>query len=322
MSTRRLIPLFLAAAFAVLATASAQAAFPGKPGPIVYPKVTLNEEDTPGGLLIHGPRVTQKAKRLTNDPDDEAPSFSANGRLIAFSSVRNAGETSGRNIYLVKVDGTGLRQLTTDATADLAPSFAPSGKQVVFTRRVGGKSHIFRVNVDGSGLVQLTRGNGNDYDPVYTPNGKRIVFVSDRDRDAKTDQRDIFAMAPSGADMRVLIDGRYNEEEPDTSPNGKRIAFVSNRRPGINIFVANAAGKVLSQLTHNRRSCSSGSCNRAPAWSPDGKHIAFLVIGRYSRDLQVMRADGSGEKEFADAGTETEGLGSTIGSPTWGRALP
>ncbi len=319
MSTLRLIPLLLAAAFAALATAPAQAAFPGKPGPIVYPKVKLNEGDNPGGLLIHGPRVTQKAKRLTNDPDDEAPSFSADGRLIVFSSVRNPG---GRNIYLVKVDGTGLRQLTTGSFFDSGPSFAPNGRRVVFTRRTGDESHIFSVNVDGSGLEQLTKGNGNDSEPVYTPNGKRIVFVSDRDRDAKTDQRDIFAMAPSGADLRVLIDGPYNEEEPDTSPNGKRIVFVSNRQPGINIFVANAAGKVLSQLTHNRRSCSSGSCNRAPAWAPDGKHIAFLVIGRYSRDLEVMRADGSGGKEFADAGTETEGFGSTIGTPTWGPAIP
>jgi len=322
MSRRRLIPLLLAASLAALVTASAQAAFPGKPGPIVFPKVKLNEGDNTGGLLIHGPRVTQQAKRLTNDPDDETPSFSANGRLIVFVSNRDPGEPTGRHVYVIKVDGTGLRQLTTGSSLDSAPSFAPSGKQVVFSRRVGGKSRIFSVNVDGSGLEQLTKGNGNDSEPVYTPNGKRIVFVSDRDRDAQTDRRDIFAMAPSGADLRVLIDGPYNEEEPDTSPDGKRIAFVSNRQPGINVFVANAAGRVLSQLTHNRRNCTSGSCNRAPAWSPDGRHIAFLAIGRYSRDLQVMRADGGGEKEFADAGTETEGFGSTIGTPTWGPASP
>jgi Tol biopolymer transport system component len=322
MRTRRLAPFLLAAAFAVAIAGPAHATFPGEPGPIVYPKVKLDEGGDTGGLRIHGPRLKPKAKPLTNDPDDDSPAFSANGRLIAFAGNRDPGATTGTHIYVVKVDGTGLRQLTSGSFFDSAPSFAPDGQRVVFARRAAGRSHIFSVKLDGSGLRPLTKGDGNDYEPVYTPNGRRIVFVSDRDRDAQTDRRDVFAMAPSGADLRVLIDGPYNEEEPDTSPNGRRIAFVSNRQPGINIFLANAAGRVLGQLTHNRRNCTSGSCNRAPAWSPDGRHIAFLAIGRYSRDLEVMRADGEGEKEFDDAGTETEGFGSTIGAPAWGRALP
>ena len=321
MSARRLT-LLLAVAFATATVSPAEAAFPGRPGPIVYSKVKLNEGGSTGGLRIHGPRLKQKAKPLTNDVDDESPSFSANGRLVVFAGDRDPGNSTGTHIYVVKVDGTGLRQLTAGSSFDSAPSFAPNGQSVVFARRGAGRSHIYSVKVDGTGLRELTKGNGNDYEPVYTPNGKRIIFVSDRDHDARTDRRDVFAMAPSGADMRVLIDGPYNEEEPDTSADGKRIAFVSNRQPGINIFVANGAGKVLSQLTHNRRNCTSGSCNRAPAWSPDGKHIAFLTIGRYSRDLAVMRADGRGEREFDDAGTETEGFGSSIGSPAWGSALP
>ena len=131
----------------------------------------------------------------------KAPSFSANGRFVAFSSVTEP-LAVGRHIYVVKVDGTGLRQLTTGSSFDSNPSFSP--------------------------------------------NGKRIVFVSDRDHDVKTDRSDIFAMAPSGADQRVLIDGPCYEKEPDTAPNGKGIAFVSNRRPGINIFVANANGRAFA----------------------------------------------------------------------------
>jgi Tol biopolymer transport system component len=128
-------------------------------------------------------------------------------------------------------------------------------------------------------------------------------------------------MAPSGANQRVLIDGPYYEKEPDTAPNGKSIAFVSNRAPGINIFVANANGKRARQLTHNKRDCFSGSCNLSPAWSPDGRHIAYLAVGRYSSDLEVMRADGGGEKEFSDGGTEPEGFGTRVGAPSWGAVL-
>jgi Tol biopolymer transport system component len=321
---RRIALVVLAWALVAAMAASAQAAFPGKPGPLVYPRVNINESADSGGLLLHGPRQKQKPQRLTSNPGDETPSFSANGRFVSFSGNSEPTATAvGRHIYVVNVDGTGLRQLTTGPSFDANPSFSPSGKQVVFDRHAGsGKTHVFVINVDGTGLRQLTNGNFNDSEAVYTPNGKRVVFVSDRDHDVKTDRSDIFAMAPSGASQRVLVDGPYYEKEPDTAPSGKGIAFVSNRRPGINIFVADANGRDVRQLTHNKRDCFSGSCNLSPAWSPDGRHIAYLAVGRYSSDLEVMRADGGGMKEFSDGGTEPEGFGTKVGAPSWGVARP
>jgi Tol biopolymer transport system component len=327
MRRSSLIPLrpsiaLLALVLALIVPASALAAFPGVPGPLVFPKVRSDGvgEDR-GGLFLHGPRVRQKPSRLTADPSDSEPSFSADGRSLVFSGNRDPGPSpSGSHIYLVKVDGSGLTRLTTGPSVDSDPAFAPNGQRVVFARRAGGKSHIYSVKVDGSGLRQLTKGNGDDSEPVFTPNGRRIVFVSDRDRDMRSDHRDIFAMAPSGADLRVLIDGAYDEEEPDTSPDGRRIAFVSNRAGGLNVFVARSNGQRVVQLTRNRRGCFSGACNRSPVWAPDGKHIAFLSIGRYNSDLMVMRSNGRAEKEFADGGTDTEGFGVRIGAPAWGIA--
>jgi Tol biopolymer transport system component len=307
----------LALALTVSLATTAQAAFPGVPGPIAYPRDLITGEVL-GGLVLHGPRRSQRPQRLTSSGGDDSPSFSADGRLIAFEGNRDPGTPTGTHIYVINADGTGLEQVTSGTTFDRDPSFSPSGHSLVFDRRISGNTYIFSVNVDGSGLRQLTKGTGHDTEPVYTPNGKRIVFTSDRDRDARTDHSDIFAIAPSGANMRVLIDGPYNEYEPDTSPNGRSIAFVSNRRPGINIYVAGADGRQVRQLTHNRRGCSSGNCNLDPAWAPDGKHIAFLSVGRFSSDLEVMRSDGTQTKEFADGSTEEEGLGTEIGPPAWG----
>ena len=303
--------------------APAQAAFPGKPGPLVYSRVSFNESADEGGLVLHGPRQRQKPHALTTNSGDNTPSFSADGRLVAFAGNYEAGTPlpPGRHIYVVNVDGGGLRQLTSGPDFDENPSFSPDGKKVVFDRRPSaGRAHIFVVNIDGTGLRQLTSGSFNDSEPVYTPSGRRIVFVSDRDHDVRTDRSDIFAMAASGANQRVLIDGPRNEDEPDTSPNGKSIVFVSNRAPGINIFVAGANGRHVRQLTHNRRDCFSGNCNLSPVWSPDGRHIAYLAVGRFSSDLEVMRADGGGGKEFSNGSTEEEGFGTGVGPPSWGPA--
>ncbi len=303
------------------AAAPAQATFPGSPGPLVYPRSSFSESSFDnGGLFAHGPRLSQKPQQLTTDPDDNAPSFSADGHLIAFASNRDAGTSSGTHIYVMNADGSGVRQLTSGSAFDSDPSFSPDGERVVFDRRTGGSgsSRIYAVGVDGSGLHQLTDGSSGAWDPVFTPNGRRIVYVGDGDSDARTDRSDIWAMGPTGADQRVLIDGVRDESEPDVSPNGRAIVFASNRFHESNIYVARANGKHVRPVTHNKGDCFRGTCFVSPVWSPDGKHIAALGLGRYKSDLEVMRPDGSQMKEFDSGGTEEEGYGSHVGAPAWG----
>src|SRR6187551_114001 len=148
---RRIALVVPACALAAILAAPANGAFPGKPGPLVYPRVNINEAADTGGLVLHGPRQKQKPQRLTSNPGDETPSFSANGRSVAFSGNSEPIATAvGRHVYLVNVDGSGQRQLTTGTSFDSNPSFSPNGKQVVFDRHAGtGKTHVFIVNVDG-----------------------------------------------------------------------------------------------------------------------------------------------------------------------------
>ena len=302
--------------------APAQAAFPGVPGQIVYSKEVSDEAGNSGGLITHSPRRQGGSHPLTSDIGDDAPSYSADGRMIVFSGNREPPTPfSSFHIYVMSADGSGVRALTSGERFDRNPSFSPNGQQVVFDRTTSTSQtpQIFIVNVDGTGLRQLTEGSSENYDPVFAPNGKWIAFVSNRDHDVKTDRSDIFSMRPDGSRQRVLIDGPRNESEPDISPDGRKIAFVSNRvGPGLHIYVASSNGRRVRALTHNRESCHYTACFFNPAWAPDGKHIALLSVRRYGTDLEVMKPDGSERKEFAIGGVEAEGYGTRIGAPTWG----
>jgi Tol biopolymer transport system component len=309
-------------AAAVLAS-PAEAAYPGVAGPIAYSKVETSEAayEGTGGIFVHGPRASDAPRQLTNDPQDEKPSYSANGRLIVFSGNRDPlTPTSpfgppGRHIYVMKNNGGGVRQITSGDFYDSNPCFSPNGKLVVFDRAGVGlnrTSHIFSVNVDGSGLRRLTNEEGSDSDPVFAPSGKVIVFVSNRKSSGSKDRSNIFAMRPNGSRLRLLIGGRRSEYDPDISPNGRSVAFASNSRGKFGIYISRISGRHVRPLRESQGASS-------PSWAPDGKHIAFLDGGSESSSVDVMRADGRRySKVFDSGGTEEEGFGTTVGAPAWG----
>jgi Tol biopolymer transport system component len=114
----------------------------------------------------------------------------------------------------------------------------------------------------------------------------------------------IFRIQPSGKGLKQLTKGQYPAQAPVFAPNGKRIAFA---RLGSGIFSMNLDGTGLRQLTTNGR-------DSFPAWSPDGKQIAFLRPLVDGWRVFVMSASGAGEHRLR--------LAPPSGRPSWtGRGL-
>jgi Tol biopolymer transport system component len=100
------------------------------------------------------------------------PNLSPDGEWLAFDAQGGKQD----DLFVVRRDGTGLRQLTDDIYKDREPRWSPDGKRIAFFSDRTGKWEIWTINSDGSGLQQLTYATGVTTNPVWSPDGSRLVY--------------------------------------------------------------------------------------------------------------------------------------------------
>lgn len=157
-------------------------------------------------------------------------------------------------------------------------------------RGVGGIQYIRLVGSDGSGDRQLTRA-GNNTAPAWSPKTHEIFFEGNAP--GSFIER-IWAIRSDGTAKRRLP-MPPNVGSPALSHDGHMIAFVDVNDQ---IEVANVDGTRVRVLTRK-------GLNYEPAWSPDGKHIAFESDrGTSGRErIYVMNADGTDQRRLVGQGT-------------------
>ena len=132
-----------------------------------------------------------------------------------------------------------------------------------------------------------------------------IAFCSDRAKQGGN--RDIFVMKTDGDQPRNLTADPVSDDfSPAWSPDGMKIAFSSERLGNQEIYVMDADGKNLVQLTRHR------AYDATPSWSPDGRKIAFtsdrdhlFVVGPGQigeLEIYVMNADGENVVRITETG--------------------
>jgi Tol biopolymer transport system component len=187
-------------------------------------------------------------------------------------------------------------QLTTTGLA-VSPVYSPNGQKIAF----GSLSPDFRfmdvvvMNADGSGQTPLT--TTGVYQTVngltWSPGGDAILFDGTTPEDGAAD---LFVVDADGQSAPVNLTNTpgVNESEAQWSANGRKIVFSIALQ---DIWVMNADGTGLTNLTNNE---DVNVSIWRPAWSPNGRQIAFVFMDvsvSIAPHIDVMNADGSNVTE-------------------------
>lgn len=169
-----------------------------------------------------------------------------------------------------------ITQLTIWSGLDDFPAMSPDGKFVAYCSDHEGSFEIYvKALTPGAKEVRLTNDKGQNFQPTWSPDGGRIAYYSKV-------RGGIWVIVASGGEAKQLTEfGSY----PAWSPDGKQIVFQSNAISDLGAYARNALPPstlwlVSSDGGEPQQLTQVGNPNGghgSPAWSPDGKRIAFAV---------------------------------------------
>jgi TolB protein len=240
--------------------------------------------------------------RDTGREVDRDPSWSPDGRRIAF--VRETVQSGGNpgQIYVMNADGGSRRRLTR-GTTDSEPAWSPDGRYIAFER----DGSIWRMRADGKRkrvLLHWSRTIEFDY-PTRSPSGREIAVVGTTPtKGPEAYHTDIYIARADGSHLR-RVTHLVSAVDPAWSPDGTRIAFSTNHfnSEEYELWLVAPDGTNLRKLFAN-----VDAWVREPTWAPDGTLLAVRE-GDFSSEapphLIVIDLDGN-VVGFLDTGSNPD----------------
>ena len=219
--------------------------------------ITFTSNGTPGALnkvFVMRADGSNKKQISTGPKHDAAPSFSTDGRSVAWAATTVLPE-DWRDIGVAAADGTGAPRLITSGPGnDQAPVWV-SSTRLVFVREFPPKtdwrsmspedhakrrasSEVMAINADGTGLAPLTTNTAFDGEVSWAGALKRIFFSTDRNGASE-----LFSMNADGADARRVADFTGS-----VSSDGRFVTYSKVVEGRSGIFVRSLAGGAEKEL--------------------------------------------------------------------------
>ena len=214
----------------------------------------------------------------------EHPRWSPDGKFLAFLSSRKDqdGIEGKAEVYLLNRQG-GEAQRLTETVQDVEDfAWSPDGKSLVLILRdpspeeIEAAANKGKEDEDGADKSATSKKSKAQRPWVID----RLLFKEDTVGYLDRRRTHLYVFDISSKSMRQVSSGDYDDKEPDWSPDGKLLAFASNRSmPDPDTTYANNIWVVPADNTDrgaNPTQVTTGlGGDHQPAWSPDGKWIAF-----------------------------------------------
>jgi len=196
---------------------------------------------------------------------------SPDGRWIAFQAL-----VPQENLFVVRPNGSGLRQLTNDRFKDRNPTWSPDGSRLVFYSNRSGRYELWTIRSDGGGLEQVTHSRGPfPLSPLWSPDGRKLACNL---YGSGTALIDLMRPPAERAPIELPAAGgkRVRFVAASWSPDGRWLAGCLEQPsgstvPGIVLYSFQSAG--YSRLTER---------GTGPIWLHDSRRLLYLDEGKLS----------------------------------------
>ena len=261
---------------------------------------------------------------------------------LTFSSDRDREKVTNtvenrdvKEIYIADYDGANQRRITVNRALNITPTWAPDGRSIAYTSYARGFPTLFISFIYEGKRDEPTRGGTQNWLPAWSPDGTKIAFTSNRDGNPE-----LYVMNRDGSGMRRLTNHPSIDTTPTWSPTGTQLGFTSDRSGGPAIYVMGADGlnvrristdancdratwspapfnelafvcrtgpgydiKIFDFATSETRQITFGEgSNESPAFSPNGRHIAFTSTRSGRTQIFTVARDGKNVRQVTRQG--------------------